>query len=71
MVIVRRKRLYTSSFKLGVDLSMRRAKKYKDYFEDIKPVTDEELEELLNDPPRRRRSRREFKKAKKDLYREF
>jgi len=50
---------------------MKRAKKYKDYFEDIKPVTDEELEELLNDPPRRRRSRREFKKAKKDLYREF
>lgn len=55
---------------------MKRAKNFKDYFEDIKPVTDEELEELLNEPaPRRRgkgkRSKKEFKKAKKELYRDF
>ncbi len=51
---------------------MKRAKNFKDYFEDIKPVTDEELEELLNEPPRKKRKgRREFKKAKRELYREF
>ncbi len=49
---------------------MKRAKKFKDYFEDIKPVTDEELEELLNDPPRRDK-KGDFKKAKKKFYREF
>ncbi|AAB89952.1 MULTISPECIES: hypothetical protein [Archaeoglobus] len=49
---------------------MKRAKKFKDYFEDIKPVTDEELEELLNEPPRRR-NRGNFKKAKKEFYRDF
>lgn len=48
---------------------MKRAKKFKDYFEDIKPVTDEELEELLNDPPRRNRGN--FKKAKKKFYKDF
>ncbi len=51
---------------------MKRAKNFKEYFEDIKPVTDEELEELLNEPPKRKRKgRREIKKAKKELYREF
>ena len=50
---------------------MKRAKKFRDYFEDIKPVTDEELEELLNDMPRKRRGKREFKKAKRELYRDF
>lgn len=50
---------------------MKQAKKYEEYFEDIKPVTDEELEELLNDPPRKKKGRREFKKAKKELYQEF
>lgn len=56
---------------------MKRAKNFKDYFEDIKPVTDEELEELLNEPPLRRRGKgrgkgkKEFKKAKKELYRDF
>ncbi len=49
---------------------MKRAKKFKDYFEDIKPVTDEELEELLNDPPKRN-SGENFKKAKKKFYRDF
>jgi len=49
---------------------MKRAKKFKDYFEDIKPVTDEELEELLNDPPRRG-NRGNLKKAKKKFYKDF
>ncbi|MBO8180114.1 MAG: hypothetical protein H0Z19_06490 [Archaeoglobus sp.] len=49
---------------------MKRAKKFKDYFEDIKPVTDEELEELLNDPPKRN-NRENFKKAKKKFYKDF
>jgi hypothetical protein len=51
---------------------MRGAKKFKEYY-DIKPVTDEELEELLNDPPRtnKRRDKKSLKKAKRELYREF
>ncbi|MEM2345593.1 MAG: hypothetical protein QXN49_03370 [Archaeoglobaceae archaeon] len=49
---------------------MRHAKKFKEYFEDIKPVTDEELEELLDDPPKKNEKRKNLKKAKKELYRE-
>ncbi|MDK2795541.1 MAG: hypothetical protein PWQ22_883 [Archaeoglobaceae archaeon] len=49
---------------------MKQAKKFKDYFEDIRPVTDEELEELLNDSPNKNERRKKLKKAKKELYRE-
>lgn len=49
--------------------SMKHSKKFKEYFEDIRPVTDEELEELLNDPPKKEK-RKDLKKAKKELYRE-
>ncbi|MCS7143660.1 MAG: hypothetical protein NZ879_01415 [Archaeoglobaceae archaeon] len=48
---------------------MKHSKKFKEYFEDIRPVTDEELEELLNDPPKKEK-RKDLKKAKKELYRE-
>jgi len=37
---------------------LRGAKKLDELVEDIKPVTDEEFEELLNEPPRKRRKRR-------------
>ncbi|MFN3384327.1 MAG: hypothetical protein ACK401_05470 [Archaeoglobaceae archaeon] len=50
---------------------MRHSKKFKEYFEDIKPVTDEELEELLNDPPKRGEKRKSLKKAKKELYKDY
>jgi len=50
---------------------MKRAKKFQEYFEDIRPVTDEELEELLNDPPKPDRKNKNFKKGKKDFYRDF
>ncbi len=60
------------------DSGMKRAKNFRDYFEDIKPVTDEELEELLNEPRKfgergreRRKNRKRIKKAKKELYRDF
>jgi hypothetical protein len=33
-------------------MDLRRAKKFEDWM-DLKPVTDEEFEELLNDPPKR------------------
>lgn len=49
---------------------MKQAKKFKEYFEDIRPVTDEELEELLNDSPGRGEKNKRLKKAKKELYRE-
>lgn len=52
------------------ELSMKHAKKFKDYFEDIRPVTDEELEELLNDSPNKNERRKKLKKAKKELYME-
>ncbi len=48
---------------------MKHLKKFKEYFEDIKPVTDEELEELLNDPPKKEEKKKSLKKAKKELYR--
>jgi len=48
---------------------MKHLKKFKEYFEDIKPVTDEELEELLNDPPKKDEKKKSLKKAKKELYR--
>lgn len=50
---------------------MRHSKKFKEYFEDIKPVTDEELEELLNDVPKGNEKRKSLKKAKKELYRDY
>jgi ribosomal protein L29 len=49
---------------------MKHAKKFKEYFEDIRPVTDEELEELLNDSPSKNERNKKIKKAKKELYRE-
>ncbi|MEM0204107.1 MAG: hypothetical protein QXO16_08790 [Archaeoglobaceae archaeon] len=49
---------------------MKHSKKFREYFEDIKPVTDEELEELLNDSPRGEK-RKSLKKAKKELYKEY
>ncbi len=42
-------------------------KNYREYFEDIKPVTDEELDELLDDS--KKRKKRSYKK--KDFYRDF
>ncbi len=39
-----------------------KGKKYREYFEELKPVTDEELEELLNDRPRRKRDRQRQKR---------
>ena len=50
---------------------MKKGRNYKEYFEDIKPITDEELMELLNDPPRKRKkNKKDLKKAKKELYRD-
>ncbi len=50
--------------------NMKHAKKFKEYFEDIRPVTEEELEELLNDSPSKNERNKKLKKAKKELYRE-
>ncbi len=56
-------------------MRLRRAKKYEDWM-DLKPVTDEEFEELLNDPPRTNTKggkKRKLKKNKnkKDFYDEY
>ncbi|MEM4616870.1 MAG: hypothetical protein QXY19_07705 [Archaeoglobaceae archaeon] len=64
------KKLYCTPNIFVLELSMKQAKKFKEYFEDIRPVTDEELEELLNDPPGRGEKNKKLKKAKKELYRE-
>jgi hypothetical protein len=45
-------------------MSLRRAKKFEDWA-DLKPVTDEEFEELLNDPPRKNAKGGRKKKSKK------
>jgi len=53
---------------------LKRAKKFEEWL-DLKPVTDEEFEELLNDPPRgdfRGNKKRKFKKIKKkEFHREY
>lgn len=56
-------------------MGLRRAKKFEDWM-DIKPVTDEEFEELLNDPPRNntkggKRGKIKKNKGKKDFYDEY
>jgi|GEM_PF-696220 hypothetical protein len=57
---------------------MKGAKKIKDYFEDVKPLTDEELEELLDDlsnkrsrgfkPGKNSKGKKSFRKGKKEKY---
>jgi len=40
-----------------------RSKKYRDLLEDIKPVTDEEFEELLNEPKKDLKHKKRKKKV--------
>jgi len=40
------------------EMRLKGAKRYQDWMEDLKPVTDEEFEELLNEPPKKNRRKR-------------
>ncbi|AGK60828.1 hypothetical protein Asulf_00819 [Archaeoglobus sulfaticallidus PM70-1] len=51
-------------------MALKRAKKFEDWM-DLKPVTDEEFEELLNDPPRQNFKGNRRKKMKKLKKKEF
>ncbi|MCD6492837.1 MAG: hypothetical protein J7K36_03420 [Archaeoglobaceae archaeon] len=48
-------------------MKLKKSKKFKDWV-DLKPVTDEEFEELLNDPPKMKESRKSKKKLKKKEF---
>jgi hypothetical protein len=55
-------------------MGLKRAKRFEEWM-DIKPVTDEEFEELLNDTPRKdfkgNRKKRLKKIKKQEFYREY
>jgi hypothetical protein len=52
-------------------MRLKRAKKFEEWLE-LKPVTDEEFEELLNDPPRKEVGRKKRAKIKKrEFYNEY
>ncbi|MBO8181751.1 MAG: hypothetical protein H0Z28_03030 [Archaeoglobus sp.] len=51
-------------------MALRRAKKFEEWL-DLKPVTDEEFEELLNEPPRQEIRGNRKKKLKKLKKMEF